>query len=72
MHEIAMYVCICNAVTDREIRQAVKLGAASMCDLREGLGVGSNCGKCTSCAKGILREELACERGDAMFAAQPA
>jgi len=56
-----MYICICNSVTDKEIRQAVKLGATSLKDLREGLGVASNCGKCASCAKAVLREELAAE-----------
>jgi bacterioferritin-associated ferredoxin len=53
-----MYVCICNAVSDGEIRQAVRLGATSLKDLREGLGVATNCGKCVSCAKAVLREEL--------------
>ena len=69
-----MYVCICNAVTDKEIRQAVRLGATTMGDLRDGLGVAANCGKCTSCAKGLLREELACEprHGVELFFAQPA
>ena len=34
-----MYVCICNAVTEREIRQAVGLGVTTLKELREGLGV---------------------------------
>jgi bacterioferritin-associated ferredoxin len=69
-----MYVCICNAVTDKEIRQAVRLGATTMRDLRDGLGVAANCGKCTSCAKGLLREELACQPRHCAdrFSAQPA
>jgi bacterioferritin-associated ferredoxin len=54
-----MYVCICNAVTEREIRQAVGLGVTTMKELREGLGVAGDCGKCGSCAKQILRDELA-------------
>lgn len=54
-----MYVCICNAVTEREIRQAVGLGVTTLKELREGLGVASCCGKCGSCAKNILRDELA-------------
>lgn len=28
-----MYVCICNAVTEREIRGAVELGCRSLSDL---------------------------------------
>ena len=54
-----MYVCICNAVTEREIRQAVGLGVKTLKELREGLGVAGDCGKCGSCARDILRDELA-------------
>ncbi len=54
---IHMYVCICNAVTDKEIRQAVRLGATSVKHLKESLGVASSCGKCASCAKAIIKEE---------------
>lgn len=50
-----MYVCICNAVTDTEIRQCAELGATSLADL-DGLGVASNCGKCACMAAEILRE----------------
>lgn len=53
-----MYVCLCRAVTDRQIRQAVELGARSLDDLKEGLGVATGCGKCAAHACAILREEL--------------
>lgn len=56
--QTAMYVCICNAVSDREIRGAVKLGARTMDDLSSLLGVGTCCGKCTDCAKSVLHEAL--------------
>jgi bacterioferritin-associated ferredoxin len=52
-----MYVCICNAVTEREIRQCAELGASSLADLRKGLGVATSCGKCKAAAVEILREE---------------
>lgn len=51
-----MYVCICNAVTDTEIRQCAELGATSLADLRNGLGVALNCGKCACMAAEILRQ----------------
>lgn len=54
-----MYVCICNAVTDREIRGAVKLGARSLADLQDTLGVATCCGRCTDCACSVLAESLA-------------
>ncbi|MBL8507408.1 MAG: (2Fe-2S)-binding protein, partial [Chitinimonas sp.] len=34
-----MYVCICNAVTDKQIRRAINDGCGSMRELRMELGV---------------------------------
>jgi bacterioferritin-associated ferredoxin len=51
-----MYVCICQQVTDRDIRHAVAQGACRMRDLREQLGVSSQCGKCADCAKAVLQQ----------------
>ena len=53
-----MYICICHAVTDREIKHAAKSGASSMKDLRKTLNVGTTCGRCSSCAKDLLKESL--------------
>jgi bacterioferritin-associated ferredoxin len=57
-----MYVCICNAVTDRQIRAAVADGARSMRDLRRELGVCSCCGKCGPAARELLAEAAPVER----------
>ena len=51
-----MYVCVCAAVTERQIHQAVQRGASRLQDLREDLGVAAECGRCASCAKQCLRE----------------
>jgi bacterioferritin-associated ferredoxin len=56
---LLMYICLCNAITDREIVQAAELGARSSEDLAHGLGVGLGCGRCTSCAKALLFETVA-------------
>lgn len=53
-----MIVCVCNNISDREIRQAVDLGLNSMAELRRDLGVATCCGKCHSCAKEVLREHM--------------
>jgi bacterioferritin-associated ferredoxin len=53
-----MYICVCNAVTEREIRSAVDLGVTSMRQLKRDLGVAANCGKCARCARDVLRNEL--------------
>lgn len=55
-----MYVCICQAVTERQVREAVENGVHSMRALREHLGVASECGKCGKCAHGILKECRRC------------
>lgn len=53
-----MYVCICNEVTDKEIKHATNKGACSMKDLRNTLNVGTACGQCSICAKSLLKEYL--------------
>jgi bacterioferritin-associated ferredoxin len=54
-----MYICLCNAITDRQIVQAAEGGARSADDLAHHLGVGLGCGRCVSCAKEVLGETLA-------------
>ena len=41
-----MYVCVCKAVTDAQIKQALHQGAGTRRELFKCLGVGSDCGKC--------------------------
>jgi len=68
-----MYICLCNAITERQIIQAAELGARSPEDLASDLGVGLGCGRCTSCAKTLLVEtvaRLACAPGGCAATAQ--
>ena len=51
-----MYVCICRQVTDHDIRDVCREGAVSLSDLREKLGVASECGKCGKLASTIVKE----------------
>ncbi len=51
-----MYVCICNSVTDRDILNAAESGARSLEDLSNQLNVATCCGRCASCAKGLLKQ----------------
>lgn len=53
-----MYVCVCHAVTDRDIRKAVDLGASSLVDVQCQLPVGSCCGRCQDTAKSVVDEYL--------------
>ncbi len=51
-----MYVCICNAVTDKQIRQAAESGVRDLWGLQAELGVAANCGACKETAYQILNE----------------
>ena len=53
-----MIVCVCNNISDREIRQAADLGLSSMAELRRDLGVATCCGKCASCARQVLNDHI--------------
>lgn len=53
-----MYVCLCQGITDRQIRAAVDDGANSLRDVRAALGVASQCGKCGKLTKEIIRDYL--------------
>jgi bacterioferritin-associated ferredoxin len=54
-----MYVCICNAVTDRDIRDAAHRGVCSMDALSEQLKVATCCGRCADCARQVLNQAVA-------------
>ena len=49
-----MFVCICNAVTDSEIREAYADGARTFEALQDELGVSTCCGCCEPVAREIL------------------
>ena len=51
-----MYVCICNAITDKQIRAAAEAGATDLWGLQAELGVATNCGSCKDVAAEILAE----------------
>lgn len=50
-----MYVCVCHAITDRQIVEAAKQGATTLKDLRRDLGISSECGLCANCARQCLK-----------------
>jgi len=53
-----MYVCICNAVSDRQIRECVDRGARSLFEVQCQLPVGSCCGRCEDTASQVVSEQL--------------
>ena len=51
-----MYVCICNGVTEQQVRDAAAGGCASVSELTMRTGAGANCGSCLGLASEILDE----------------
>lgn len=51
-----MYICVCNGITDREIRSCVEQGACCMADLQRELGVATQCGRCAAHARELLQD----------------
>ncbi|HZH43761.1 MAG TPA: bacterioferritin-associated ferredoxin [Lysobacter sp.] len=54
-----MYVCLCNGVTDRDIRQAAEAGCRSVPELTMRTGAGANCGSCLEMAAQLLEDARA-------------
>lgn len=53
-----MFVCVCSAVSDHQITDAINEGACSFKDLQDNLGVAQTCGTCSCEVKKILREKV--------------
>ena len=49
-----MFICICSAVTERQVIKAVADGAQTLDDLQVDLGVAMCCGRCADTASGYL------------------
>ena len=56
-----MYICLCNAITEKAVRECAQRGACSVDQLTFELGVGSGCGRCRDCADEVLRDVQAAE-----------
>ena len=54
-----MYVCLCNAVTDSDIRKAVDDGVRNMRQLGKMTNCSTECCCCTEMASEILQQALA-------------
>jgi len=59
-----MYVCICNAVTDKQIRAAARQGCTSLRALSCQTGCATTCGKCARMAREILVDEMQRQTAD--------
>jgi len=53
-----MYLCLCNAVTDRELVQALAEGCTTLRDLHQATGCGGQCGRCLPLISEFLERHL--------------
>jgi bacterioferritin-associated ferredoxin len=63
-----MYVCLCNAVTDRQVRDVACGQNCSVSGLYRLLGVQPKCGKCVPTVREILSEKDGPQPGGCAFA----
>ncbi|MFL6550504.1 MAG: (2Fe-2S)-binding protein [Povalibacter sp.] len=53
-----MYVCLCNGISDRQIREVVDRGAESLSEVQSYLPVASCCGRCEETAHEVIEGHL--------------
>ncbi|MFK4753796.1 MULTISPECIES: (2Fe-2S)-binding protein [Oceanospirillaceae] len=52
-----MYVCLCKAVTNQQVKDAVEQGQ-SYGEMRRSLGLATDCGCCGRVAKQLIQEHV--------------
>ena len=53
-----MYVCLCNGISDRQIREVVDRGAASLPEVQCYLPVANCCGCCEDTAQQVIQYQI--------------
>jgi bacterioferritin-associated ferredoxin len=51
-----MYICLCNALTDRDLRLHTAAGGGSVAMVYQACGCRPQCGKCVPFVRQMLRE----------------
>lgn len=53
-----MYICVCHAISDRQIRETVDQGAASLFEVQMRLPVAACCGRCEDSAREVIESHI--------------
>lgn len=53
-----MIICVCKAVSERTLREAIRSGARSVADLAEATSASTDCGTCAEHLLDLLAETL--------------
>jgi bacterioferritin-associated ferredoxin len=62
---MTMYICVCKAVTDTQLRTAIDNGVCTRRQLVDCFGVGKDCGKCNKEVKELLKQQ--CSKQHAIY-----
>ncbi len=49
-----MYVCLCNAVTSQQVKEAIAAGASTSKQVGEMTGAGTVCGRCRGSLRALI------------------
>ena len=52
-----MYVCVCNAITDREVHAAMSNGAAAADEVFRHFGAEVRCGRCVATMRSLMGDK---------------
>jgi bacterioferritin-associated ferredoxin len=63
-----MFVCVCKAVTDREVKRVIEAGACTVAEVTRQCGAGGDCGACRGMIEEMI-ESSAAHEGDLVPAA---
>ncbi len=66
-----MYVCVCNAYRDAEIREAARSGLRCVHKAYAALGSGPRCGRCLPVAQDLIDREHGAPAAHAVSAVEP-
>ncbi len=51
-----MYICLCNAISDKQVRARACQGPCSVSDVYRACGCAAQCGKCAAAIRSVLSE----------------
>jgi bacterioferritin-associated ferredoxin len=67
-----MYVCVCHAVTDDDVRDHVMAGACSAKAIRAACGMRPGCGSCVNRIRALIEQHAAADQQTGEVAAAAA
>jgi bacterioferritin-associated ferredoxin len=53
-----MYVCICRAVTDKQVKSTLEAGATTVAEVTRACGAGGDCGGCEGAIEDMIDDHL--------------